>query len=228
VTKKTILFNALSEGLQTAHLNISEAIQLQLIDYLELLVKWNTVHNLTAVRDPLEMVTRHVLDSLVLLPFLDDFCKNRSLDKASVLDVGTGAGLPGIPLALARPEHTLVLLDSNQKKISFVQHVILSLKLANATVVCTRVEKYQPDVPFDWVVSRAFASLSDFVVLSHHLCKEEGKLVAMKGVIDPTEIKAVPSDYVIEKIEPVEVPGLTAKRTLVFINRTKQEEVGVK
>lgn len=218
--KKAILTKALSEGLLAANLSIPEAIQLQLIAYIELLVKWNAVHNLTAVRDPLEMVTRHVLDSLVLLPYLEAH--------ASVLDVGTGAGLPGILLALARPQQSFVLLDSNQKKIAFVQHVILSLKVTNAIAVCERVEKYQPAAPFDWVVSRAFASLSDFVRLSHHVCKRDGRLVAMKGVIDPAEVAAVSSDYTIEKIASVKIPGVDAERALVFINIRDKGGVGVK
>lgn len=225
--KKAILIEALSEGLLAANLSIAESTQLKLITYLELLVKWNTIHNLTAVRDPLEMVARHVLDSLVLLPYFDDFCQRRPLGRATLLDVGTGAGLPGIPLALSRPEQTFVLLDSNQKKIAFIQHVILSLEMTNVVAVCERVEKYQPETPFDWVVSRAFASLSDFVRLSHHLCKRDGKLVAMKGVIDPAEVAAVSSSYTIEKMVSVKVPGLTAERTLVFINIT-QGGVGVK
>lgn len=225
---KKKLVDALAEGLSAANLNISEATQLQLIAYIELLNKWNAVHNLTAVRDPLEMVKRHVLDSLVLLPYFDDFCKSRPQGQVSLLDVGTGAGLPGILLALCRPERSFVLLDSNQKKIAFVQHVILSLKIENAVAISERVENYRPEVPFDWVVSRAFASLSDFTCLSHHLCKRDGRLVAMKGVIDSVEVTSVSSDYTIEKIEPVMVPGLAAARTLVFISITQKRDVGAK
>jgi 16S rRNA (guanine527-N7)-methyltransferase len=228
VIKKTILIKALSEGLSAANLSVSESTQLQLIAYIELLVKWNAVHNLTAIREPREMITRHVLDSLVLLPYFDDFCKSRPQGYASVLDVGTGAGLPGILLALCRPTQSFVLLDSNQKKIAFVQHVILSLKVSNAIAVCDRAEKYRPEVPFDWVVSRAFASLSDFVRLSNHLCKRDGRLVAMKGVINPAEVTMVSSDYTIEKMEPVQVPGLAAERTLVFISITQKGDVGAK
>lgn len=211
------LQEVLAEGLSAANLNISESTQLQFVEYIKLLVKWNAVHNLTAIRDPFEMVKRHVLDSLALLPDLDNFCKNRSPGQVSVLDVGTGAGLPGILLALCRPEQSFTLLDSNQKKIAFVQHVILSLKLSNVIAVCSRVEQYRSAVLFDWIISRAFASLSDFVALSHPLCKRDGKLVAMKGVIDPAEVANVSSDYVIEKIVPVQIPGLAAQRTLVFM-----------
>lgn len=226
--KKSLLVKTLSEGLLAANLNIAESTQHQLIAYIELLVKWNAVHNLTAVRDPLEMVTRHVLDSLVLLPYFDDFCAHRPLGHSTVLDVGTGPGLPGILLAICRPEQSFVLLDSHQKKIAFVQHVILSLKVTNAVAVCGRVEKYHPEAPFDWVISRAFSSLSDFIRLSHHLCKSDGKLVAMKGVIEPTEVAAVSSDYTIEKMESLHVPGLSRERNLVFISITQKGDVDVK
>ncbi len=228
MTKKSLLIKALSEGLLAANLNIPESTQHQLLAYIELLVKWNAVHNLTAVRDPLEMVTRHVLDSLVLLPYLDDFCAHRPLKCIRVLDVGTGPGLPGILLAICRPEQSFVLLDSHQKKIAFVQHVILSLKVTNAVAMCERVEKYHPKIPFDWVISRAFASLPEFVRLSRHLCQSDGRLVAMKGIIDPVEVAVVSSDYTIEKIESLRVPGLSRERNLVFINITQKGDVGVK
>ncbi|HEV2524027.1 MAG TPA: 16S rRNA (guanine(527)-N(7))-methyltransferase RsmG [Gammaproteobacteria bacterium] len=226
--KKAILIKALAEGLSAANLSVPESTQLQFVEYIELLVKWNAVHNLTAIRDPLEMVKRHVLDSLVLLPYFDDFCKSRPEGHAAVLDVGTGAGLPGILLALCRPAQSFVLLDSNQKKIAFVQHVILSLKVSNAIAVCDRVEKYRPEISFDWVVSRAFASLADFVRLSQHLCKRDGRLVAMKGIIDPAEVAMVSSDYTIEKMVSVQVPGLTVERTLVFMSITQKGDFGAK
>ncbi len=190
------------------NLPITEEIQVKLIDYVGFLFKWNLVHNLTAVREPTEMIKRHLLDSLSLWPFLP---------VGRIIDVGTGAGLPGIPLALSRPESQIVLLDSNQKKITFVRHVILSLKLRNATAICTRVEKYRPDEQFDFVISRAFASLSEFVLLASHLCKKNGKLIAMKGAIDPLEVAAMSADFTIEKIEPVKVPELSASRSLAFI-----------
>ncbi|HQY22771.1 MAG TPA: 16S rRNA (guanine(527)-N(7))-methyltransferase RsmG [Gammaproteobacteria bacterium] len=226
--KKAILIKALSEGLSAANLSILESTQLQFVEYIELLVKWNAVHNLTAIRDPLEMVKRHVLDSLVLLPYFEAFCKNRPEGRVSVLDVGTGAGLPGILLALCRPEQSFVLLDSNQKKIAFVQHVILSLKVSNVIAVCDRVEKYRPEVLFDWIVSRAFASLSDFAHLSQHLCKPDGQLVAMKGIIDQVEVEKVSSDYRIEKMASVQIPGIEAERTLVFMSITQKGDFGAK
>ncbi len=208
--KRTHLLKVLQAGLQAMGLSLIEAIHMKLLDYIELLCKWNAVHNLTAVRDPEDMIKRHLLDSLVLLPFL-------SSDKGTrLVDVGTGAGLPGIPLALASPTLQVVLLDSHQKKIAFVQHVILCLQLSNVTAVCARVEQYKPDVRFDFVVSRAFASLSDFVLRAAHLCKKEGKLIAMKGVIDPLEVAAIPAGFTIEKIQPVQVPGIVEPRSLIF------------
>jgi 16S rRNA (guanine527-N7)-methyltransferase len=210
VIKRTHLLKVLQAGLQAMGLSLIEAIHMKLLDYIELLCKWNAVHNLTAVRDPEDMIKRHLLDSLVLLPFL-------SSDKGTrLVDVGTGAGLPGIPLALASPTLQVVLLDSHQKKIAFVQHVILCLQLSNVTAVCARVEQYKPDVRFDFVVSRAFASLSDFVLRAAHLCKKEGKLIAMKGVIDPLEVAAIPAGFTIEKIQPVQVPGIVEPRSLIF------------
>ncbi len=206
--QKEILLEVLQAGIQEANLPISNVIAQQLIQYIELLVKWNSVHNLTAVRDPVEMIRLHVLDSLVVLPHLP---------LGNVLDVGTGAGLPGIPLALARPQQTFVLIDANHKKITFVQHVILSLKLTNVSAVCVRVESYSPPKLFPVVISRAFASLSDFVHLCGHLCPKEGRLLAMKGVIDPAEIAALSADYTIEKIESMTVPGPNVSRSLVFI-----------
>lgn len=214
---KKILSELLKAGIAEAgwkEIAASESTQAKLIDYIELLYKWNSVHNLTGIKEPEEMVKRHVLDSLVLLPYLSD---------GSVVDVGTGAGVPGIPLAISQPLQSFVLIDSNQKKINFVQQVILSLKLTNVTVVCTRVEAYQPTELFDFVVSRAFASLPEFIRLAGHLCKPEGRLIAMKGSLESAETAVVQLGYIIEKTQPVFVPGLQAKRSLVFVKLDKQE-----
>jgi 16S rRNA (guanine527-N7)-methyltransferase len=207
---RKILLETLKKGIAEAGWEVEENIQARLVDYVEHLYKWNLVHNLTAVRDPVEMIKRHVLDSLVLLPYLTH---------QRILDVGTGAGLPGIPLALCRPECTWILLDSNQKKINFVQHMILSLQLTNVIAACARVESYHSETLFDLIVSRAFASLSEFIFVSQHLCKPEGKLVAMKGaLLDGKEITDCPKNCTIEQIEPVTVPLLSASRSLVFIS----------
>ncbi len=207
----------LATGIKACHLNLAASVQEKLIQYIELLSQWNKVHNLTAIRDPKDMIHKHVLDSLSLVPYLHS---------GKVVDVGTGAGVPGIPLALALSDLEFTLLDSNQKKITFVQHVILSLKLTNVRAICTRVEAYQPPEPFEWVVSRAFASLSDFIRLSQHLCQKEGRMIAMKGVIDPAEVATISSHLILEAIQPVKVPGVEASRTLVFITKNKQGENG--
>lgn len=213
--QKKILIETLKKGIEAGDWSVAEADQLKLIDYIEQLHKWNLVHNLTAVREPLEMVKRHLLDSLVLLPYLSN---------QSVLDVGTGAGLPGIPLAICRPDCSWVLLDSNQKKINFVQHMVLSLALNNVTAVCARVEAYRPESLFDLVVSRAFSSLAEFIKVGGPLCKTEGRLVAMKGAdIDPSEIAECPKNCSIESIQPVFVPELAVKRSLVFIKMQHSE-----
>lgn len=187
---------------------LSETEQVQMVTFIELLSRWNTVHNLTAVRDPVEMVSRHILDSLTVVPFLKD---------GRILDVGTGAGLPGIPLSIVRPDLPFVLLDSNAKKLNFVEHVVGVLKLKNVEIVHTRVQSYH--ALFETVISRAFASLQNFVERSGHLCIKNGTLIAMKGPIDQVELAALPEGYTIVNIEPVCMPNLQAKRFLVFIQR---------
>ncbi len=207
--QKKAITTCLQTGLAQLKMDLPGESVEKLVHYLDLLHKWNAVHNLTAVRDPLEMVTKHLLDSLVLAPYVKT---------GTVIDVGTGAGLPGIPLSISNQTQDFVLVDSHQKKITFVEHVILSLKLDNCRALCERVEKIQSE-PFDWVVSRAFASLSEFVKLAGHLCKPSGRLVAMKAEVLPAEMNEVGLGFMIEKIIPVKVPGLEAKRSLVFMKR---------
>ncbi len=209
MVSKTILLETLQSGLQELKIDLAMNIQEKLIAYIELLAKWNGVHNLTAIRDPVKMVQWHLVDSLALLPHLPS---------GRIIDVGTGAGLPGIPLALCRGEE-VVLLDSLQKKMTFVEHVILSLKVTNAAAVCSRVEKYQPKALFELVISRAFASLADFIHSAQHLCKPSGRLVAMKGTLESEELAAVPEGFSIEKMISVSVPGIDRSRHLVFIKR---------
>jgi len=208
-----MITKTLQQGLALLNIDLPAAAIEKLIDYIGLLHTWNGVHNLTAVRDPLEMVTKHLLDSLSIAAFVNT---------GTVIDVGTGAGLPGIPLSISNQTQNFVLLDSRQKKITFVEHVILSLKLVNCEAVCARVEQYKPVLAFDWVVSRAFASLADFVRLSAHLCKPSGRLVAMKAAVLPEEIAEIKFDWVVEKIVPINVPGLDANRSLVFMKRDEK------
>jgi 16S rRNA (guanine527-N7)-methyltransferase len=171
-----------------------------------LLAKWNKVHNLTAVRDPEEMITLHLLDALSVLPYLQG---------SSLLDVGSGGGLPGIPLAIARPELSVTLLDSSHKKSAFQRQAKVELGLKNVEVVCGRVEKYQPAQKFDMVISRAFSDLAEYVKLTDHLLSETGKWLAMKGVYPYDEIAQLKKVSV--EVVPLTVPGLEAQRHLVFL-----------
>lgn len=177
--------------------------------YLELISKWNRIHNLTAVREPEQMVVLHLLDSLSVLPHI--------AAAASLLDVGTGPGLPGIPLAIARPTLAVTLLDSSHKKCAFLRQAKTELGLANVEVVCDRVESWKPDVRFDVVVSRAFSELADFVSQAQHLVAPGGRLIAMKGVYPFEEIARVPASHKVAKVLELAVPTLEAKRHLVFV-----------
>lgn len=182
-----------------------------LTHYLAQLTKWNTAYNLTAVREPREMVVRHILDSLAAAPFLRG---------SRIIDVGTGAGLPGIPLALLYPDRQFTLLDSNGKKIRFVQHVTRELGLTNVFPVQARAEAYEPNHSFDTVISRAFTALADFVANSGHLVGAGGCLLAMKGKIPDAELAALPSDWRATRIEVLQVPGLDAERHAIVLELT--------
>lgn len=185
----------------------------RLLEFVRLLSKWNRVYNLTAVRDPAEMVTRHLLDSLSVLPYIAG---------RSVIDVGAGAGLPGIPLALVLPDIQFVLLDSNSKKTRFMQQVKTELQLNNVTVVCARVEDLevksvnrQASETFDVVISRAFSSLLTMVKLAGHLCKPSGCILAMKGVYPQNELTDIPKPFEIKAVHELKVPQLNEDRYLI-------------
>jgi len=178
------------------------------VSYIELLAQWNSAYNLTAVRDPEKMIAYHVLDSLSILPFIKGkLC----------LDIGTGAGLPGIILALARPDTHWILLDGNSKKTRFVQQVVLTLNLKNVDVICCRVEQYEPEDRFSTIVSRAFTSLAEFFECSHHLLAPDGILLAMKGPEPENEIFELSTKVVSTRITPLLVPGVAGGRSLVEI-----------
>ena len=197
----------LEAGLAQANINLSASVQQNLLDYLALVQKWNKVHNLTAVRDPEEMVTLHLLDSLSVLPHI----KSKRL-----LDVGSGAGLPGIPLALCLPDLQVTVMDSSHKKTSFMSQAKAELGITNLEVVCGRVEQYQPEQLFDIVISRAFSDLAEFMALTQHLCAPEGQWLAMKGVYpydELAQLKMPPA-----QVLPLNVPGLQAQRHLVFLS----------
>jgi 16S rRNA (guanine527-N7)-methyltransferase len=180
-----------------------------LLSYLDELQKWNAAYNLTAVREPGEMVTRHLLDSLVLCPYV----------RSPLLDVGSGAGLPGIPLAIARPELQVTVLDSNGKKARFLRHAVRALKLGNVQVVEGRVEDHRPAAPYAAVTSRAFASLKDFLSLTAHLLAADGQWLAMKGKLDAQETQDLPAGVGIVDIKPLTVPGLAEARHLIIATR---------
>lgn len=189
-------------------LSLPTELSRPLLDYLSLLAKWNKAYNLTAVRESSEMVTRHLLDSLSVHPYLYG-------DR--ILDVGTGPGLPGIPLALANPGKDFILLDSLGKKTRFIQQVINTLELANVTVLQSRIEDFQPPQGFSTVISRAFASLLEMMVKTRHCLGEGGRMLAMKGQYPQTELDDLGDGVEILSIKELEVPGLSAERHLVIM-----------
>jgi len=176
--------------------------------YLDLLEKWNRVYNLTAIRERSRMVTHHLLDSLAVLPHLRG---------PRVLDVGSGAGLPGIPIAVANPALQVTLLESNHKKSAFLTQAVAELQLANVQVVTERVESWQPEARFDTIVSRAFAELGEFVSLAGRLLAARGVLAAMKGVHPFEEIERLPQGFRVQQVVRLRVPGLDAERHLVLM-----------
>lgn len=199
----------LAAGLEALRLELGEAQCQALLGYLGLLAHWNRVYNLTAVRDPELMVSRQLLDSLAILPWLGE---------GPVLDLGTGAGLPGIPLAIARPGCRFTLLDSNGKKTRFVQQAVGELGLANVEVVRGRVEQLARPGHYAAIVSRAFASLAEMVALSEPLLASGGRWLAMKGALARSELEAVPAGIGYEAI-PLTVPGEAGERHLVVLAR---------
>ena len=200
----------LAQGLQQLGLDLDTAGQQKLLDYLALIEKWNRVYNLTAVRDPAKMLANHVLDSLAVVPHVAG---------SAIADVGSGAGLPGIPLALARPSSRVTLIESNQKKSTFLAQAVLELRLANVDVAATRVEGYERPASFDCVISRAFSDLGEFVSLAGRLCKPDSVLAAMKGVYPYEELAQLPAGFRLRKVIALEVPQLDAERHLVLIER---------
>lgn len=202
----------LADGIRQLGLDINQQQHDQLLDYLALLFKWNSVYNLTSVRDPMQMVTHHVLDSLAAVPAFKD--------ARNVLDVGAGGGLPGIVMAIARPDMKVSLIDTVHKKTAFLTQVKAELGLANVTVYTNRVEQLQVSTPFDVITSRAFADLSDFVNWSGHLLAEGGQFIALKGTAPEDEQKRVPDPWKVTKLQVLEVPKLQAERHLVFISKT--------
>jgi len=200
----------LASGLAELGLALSSETRTRLLDYVDLLEKWNKVYNLTAVRERTQIVTHHLLDSLAVVPHIEG---------EHVIDVGSGAGLPGIPYALARPETQVTLLDANEKKTAFLRQVTIELKLRNVTVACARVEKWHPPMLFDAVVSRAFSDLNKFIVLAGRLCATGGMLAAMRGAFDASEVLGGSTGFSLKRVVRLSVPGLHAVRHLILLQR---------
>lgn len=198
----------LGEGLQQLGITLPMAVQAALLQFIALLGKWNRAYNLTAVREPAAMVPRHLLDSLAILPYVQG---------PHVLDVGSGAGLPGIPLALALPAVAFTLLDSNGKKTRFLTQAVAELHLENVTVVQSRIEDYHPPQVFDSVVTRAFAAVAEVVAVTGRLRAPQGQLLLMKGAYPEQELAQLPAGFELASAERLHVPGLDAERHLLRI-----------
>ncbi|MBQ9683566.1 MAG: 16S rRNA (guanine(527)-N(7))-methyltransferase RsmG [Neisseriaceae bacterium] len=201
----------LTDGLAMMNITVNDKQFNQLCLYLDLLEKWNVAYNLTAVRDVLQMVSVHLLDSLSVMPFI-------SAQAQSVLDVGSGGGQPGIPLAIMRDDLAITLLDSNSKKTAFLQQAVIELGLNNVQVITERVENVK-QIQFDTIVSRAFAELSDFVRLSEHLLAKNGVWLAMKGVYPYEEVDRLPENIIVEQIQEVKVPFIDGSRHIVRMTK---------
>ncbi|MGL4604661.1 MAG: 16S rRNA (guanine(527)-N(7))-methyltransferase RsmG [Iodobacter sp.] len=210
MTASDFLFSELAAGLAELKLDVSTAQAVSLLAYVALIAKWNKTYSLTAIREPERMVAHHLLDSLAPLPHFKG-------ENIRILDVGSGFGTPGIPLAIVRPDWQLFLLDSNHKKTTFLRQVIAELKLTNVTVLTERVELYKPEAPFQIITSRAFAELGDFVKLTSHLLAEDGEWAALKGVYPHEEIANLPANVKVTTVDHLKVPGIDAERCLVHV-----------
>lgn len=198
----------LASGLLKLNQDLTEHDRKRLLTYVALLAKWNQTYNLTAVREPEKMVTHHLLDCLAVLPHVDG---------ESTVDVGSGAGLPGIPLAIARPQWQVTLVESNHKKASFLRQVKMELMLTNVMVHGGRVEELQSK--FDLVISRAFAELGEYLRLAGKLCSPDGMIAAMKGIFPYEELRDIAPPFALKQVVKLGVPGVDAERHLVLISR---------
>ena len=204
----TALRGELDAGLVA--LGLDTTLSAPLLAYLALLHRWNGTYNLTAIRDPREMLSKHLLDSLAMHAHVAD---------GTLADLGTGPGLPGIPLAIARPGLRVTLVESNGKKARFLREAVRTLKLANAEVAESRIEALDRPDAFDQITARALATLPQIVALGGHLLKREGRLLAMKGTRPDDEIAGLPEGWWLENVQPLTVPGLAAERHLVVVVR---------
>lgn len=202
------MLNKLSRLLNDAGISLTDHQKQQLVAYVDMLHKWNKAYNLTSVRDPNEMLIRHILDSVVVAPHLTG---------TRFIDVGTGPGLPGVPLAIVLPQAHFTLLDSLGKRIRFLRQVQHELKIDNIAPVQSRVEEFPAEPPFDGVISRAFASLNDMVSWCHHLPAGEGRFYALKGQLPDDEIAQLPDGFSVESVVKLRVPQLEGERHLVIV-----------
>lgn len=202
----------LVRGAQQLKVDLSELQQQQLLAYLGLLIKWNKAYNLTAVRNPDEMVSRHLLDSLSVVEYV-------AQQGDTWLDVGSGGGMPGVPLAIIFPDKQFTLLDSNGKKTRFLTQVKLELKLDNLNIVHSRAETFTPEQPFSGIISRAFSSLADFSEWTRHLGSQQTAWLAMKGVHPDDELQALPEDFQLDSCHVLKVPGCQGQRHLLILHR---------
>jgi len=201
----------LTLGARELGVELTAGQQHQLLAYLALLIKWNKAYNLTAVRDPDEMVSRHLLDSLSIMSFIDG---------ERWLDVGSGGGMPGIPMAILFPGTRVTVLDSNGKKTRFLTQVKLELKLDNLEVIHSRAEAFTPEQPFNGIISRAFSSLEDFTQWTRHMGNDQTHWLAMKGLHPADELVALPADFRLDSAQALAVPGCQGQRHLLILRRT--------
>jgi len=209
ITQRSLLRSRLTSGANALQVRLSDEVCEQMLCYIELLESWNKKFNLTAIRDPVEMVTRHLLDSLSIAPYVHG---------KTLVDIGSGAGLPGIPLALIAPERQITLVDSNGKKARFLQEAKSALDLANVSIALTRIEQLRQR--FDCVTARAFSTLGEMLKLGGHLLAQGGIWLAQKGRYPEAELAGVPSEFRIVSIPKLVVPELQAERHLVILQRS--------
>jgi 16S rRNA (guanine527-N7)-methyltransferase len=205
------LAQELAHGFASINVASNQSVIELMLDYLVLIQKWNRVHNLTAVRDTKKMVSTHLLDSLSVSPHLPD---------GPLLDVGSGAGLPGIPLAGANRNLQVTLIEASHKKAAFLRQAVAELRLTNVEVVCQKVEEWLPSARFQCIIARAYAEISKLIESSKHLLAENGIFAAMKGRYPEAEIEAIPQEYAVRKVIELKVPGLDAERHLILIGRS--------
>ena len=207
------LHTILTSGLEALSLELSDTQQQQLVDYVVMIDKWNKAYNLTSVRDPKQMMVKHILDSLAIVPHLSASAGE------NIIDVGTGPGLPGMPLAIAFPNKSFTLLDSLGKRVRFMTQCVHTLKLTNVTPVQSRVEEHNSEKPYDIVLSRAFASLKDMLHWCEHLVDSDGQFLALKGQFPQEEIDEVSDHFQVSRTENLTVPNLVGERHLVWLKK---------